>query len=65
MTIQHHVIFQEYERGWSNRPDNHYFDTKELADEFIAKVEKQNNFYNSDHVPDYYTKAFYIGIVDK
>lgn len=53
------VILTEYERGWNSKVfDELYFKKEENA---LAYIKEYNSKNNLSTVPDYYTKAEYIG----
>lgn len=55
------VKFTEYERGWGQRVEYEYYDSKESAKQ---AVEHCNSMNTATHAPDWYMIAEYIGPVD-
>lgn len=52
MKIQYRVTFVESERGWGQKAEYIYFDTRKDAEKFRDKINAQNT---ETIVPDYYT----------
>lgn len=60
-TVKHRVDYIESERGWGTKVDDtKLFDTEEEA---RAEVKRCNKDLPTDHVPEYYYMAKYVGEV--